>query len=139
MYVLRKGFPYNPMTWGWDSYHQSYEFSGGVWILRDSLLRYHLSTILPTIFGYIIQLLFAVPFPIPRLLLKKPKALNRNRDLKHHPLTCPSQKLNLTKKIHRNLRQYMSNLEPIIRNSSVRATFATTFELPGRVVDSDVW
>ena len=35
LYVLRiRDFPYNPMTWGWDWDHQSYEFSGGVWILR---------------------------------------------------------------------------------------------------------
>ena len=31
LYVLRiRDFPYNPMTWGWDWDHQSYEFSGGV-------------------------------------------------------------------------------------------------------------
>ena len=26
--------PYNPMTWRWDFDHQSYDFSGWVWILR---------------------------------------------------------------------------------------------------------
>ena len=25
-------YSYNPMTWGWDSDHQTYEFSGGLWI-----------------------------------------------------------------------------------------------------------
>ena len=26
------------MTWGWDLSHQSYEFSGGVWILREGFV-----------------------------------------------------------------------------------------------------
>ena len=32
----KKGINPRILLWGWDSDHQSYEFSGGVWILRDT-------------------------------------------------------------------------------------------------------
>ena len=33
----------NPMTWGWDLDHQSYDFSGWVWILRDIMTSWWLN------------------------------------------------------------------------------------------------